>query len=178
MDKLIDMKNKREFGEYNVYTKKERLMIDREIEKLEKNVGGIVSLKDIPAALFIVDARREKTSIREAKRAGVPVTALIDTNSNPELVDYPIPGNDDAIKSIALIVKVVSDAIDAGYKDFAKNKGKKAEVTPEKVEKETKKSLEEEKAEGEEEKAKEAKEKDTPEKIEEEKDSDKKRNII
>jgi small subunit ribosomal protein S2 len=96
------------------------LLIDREIEKLQKNIGGIVNLKGTPGALFVVDARRERTAIREAKIAGVKVVALVDTNSNPEGIDYVIPGNDDAIKSIAVILKAISDAVESGYQEFAK----------------------------------------------------------
>lgn len=118
MDKLVDMMKKRETNGFVDYTKKERLLIDREIEKLQRSVGGLIGLRDIPDVLFIVDAKKEKTSVREAKVANVQTVALIDTNTNPDIVDYPIPGNDDAIKSIALIVKTVADAVEQGYKDY------------------------------------------------------------
>ena len=119
INKLIDLKKKREQGELDMYTKKERLMIDREIEKLEKFVGGLTNLRKIPEAIFVVDSRREKTAVREAAVAKIPVVALIDTNSDPTGIAYPIPGNDDAIKSIACIVKCLSDAIEQGYKVYA-----------------------------------------------------------
>ncbi len=118
MDKLVGLLRKREAGEFNHYTKKERLLIDREIGKLQTAVGGVVLLRGVPAALFVVDARKEKTAIREAVRKGVPIAALVDTNSDPSGVQYVIPGNDDAIKSVALVVKVVADAIEAGYREF------------------------------------------------------------
>jgi small subunit ribosomal protein S2 len=120
IDKLLDLKVKRDNNEFENYTKKERLLIDREIEKLERFVGGITTLKGKPAMLFVVDARREKTAIREANRAEVPVVALIDTNSDPTPIDYVIPGNDDAIRSIALVVKSIADAVESGYAEYAK----------------------------------------------------------
>ncbi|MFZ5425288.1 MAG: 30S ribosomal protein S2 [Patescibacteria group bacterium] len=121
IDRLVDLKRKREAGELKRYTKKERLLIDREIEKLEKSVGGLVALKGQPDVVVVIDVRREKTAVRESNMYKVPVVALVDTNSNPTGVKYVIPGNDDAIKSIAVLVKAISDAIEAGYKDFAKN---------------------------------------------------------
>lgn len=127
IDKLLSLMKRREEGELEKYTKKERLLIDREIENLQKNVGGIVNFKGTLGALFVVDSRRERTAIREAKRAGVPVVALVDTNSDPESIDYVIPGNDDAIKSIALILKVISDAIEEGYKEYVKSSEAKKE---------------------------------------------------
>ncbi|KKS16687.1 MAG: 30S ribosomal protein S2 [candidate division WWE3 bacterium GW2011_GWA1_41_8] len=134
IDKLVGQMKDRESGELEKYTKKERLLIDREIEKQQRNIGGILTLNGDPAAMFVVDARRERTAIREAKRAGVPVVALVDTNSDPGQVDIVIPGNDDAIKSIAMILKVVSTAVEEGYKEFANksqaNKEPEAAVKP------------------------------------------------
>ena len=126
MDKLVDYMKKREEGEFDKYTKKERLLLDRSIDKLERSVGGIVSLQGNPAGVFVVDARREKTAIKEANIAGIPVVALVDTNSDPRSVDYPIPGNDDAIRSIAFIVKVIADAVEAGYAEYAQTAEKEA----------------------------------------------------
>ncbi|OGC49858.1 30S ribosomal protein S2 [candidate division WWE3 bacterium RIFCSPHIGHO2_01_FULL_40_23] len=120
VDKLKDFIRRRDANELSHYTKKERLLIDREIERMTKSIGGILSLNGKPNALFIVDSRKEKTAVREARRMNIPVSALIDTNSDPTFISYPVPGNDDAIRSIALIVKTISDAIEAGYKEFAK----------------------------------------------------------
>src|SRR3989344_773541 len=120
MNKLADFLKKREEGEFEKYTKKERLLLDREIAKLQASVGGIASLQGTPAALFAVDIRREKTAVHEANRFEVPVVALVDTNSDPSDIKYAIPGNDDAMRSIALIVKVIADAVEEGYKDWAK----------------------------------------------------------
>lgn len=127
IDKLLDFLKGREEGTYAKRTKKERLLIDREIEKLEKAYGGIVNMKKEPNVLFVIDPKREKTAIREANRAGIPVISLIDTNANPEGVSYPIPGNDDAIKSASLIVKAIADSIEEGYKEYGKKKDKKEE---------------------------------------------------
>lgn len=119
MKKLAELLRQKEAGELKMYTKKERLLIDREIDKLNRYVGGIASLSDVPAALFIVDAKREKTAIAEAEAAKVDVVALIDTNTNPEGIKHVIPGNDDGIKSVALILKAVGDAVESGYKVYA-----------------------------------------------------------
>jgi small subunit ribosomal protein S2 len=119
MDKLVSHIKQREEGGFQKYTKKERLLIDREIEKLDKYVGGLVSLKGAPHAIVVVDPRKEKTVVREAVKSKIPVVALIDTNSDPTNIAFPIPGNDDAIKSITLILKTIGDAVEAGYKEFA-----------------------------------------------------------
>ena len=135
IDKLLNLIKRREEGDLAQYTKKERLLIDREIEKLQRDIGGIVGMRGAPGAVFVVDVRREKTSIREAKRSGVPVVALVDTNSDPTDIDYAIPGNDDAIKAIALILKVVSSAVEEGYREYAKTEeAKEKEVEGEKQE--------------------------------------------
>jgi len=127
IDKLLNYLKNREDGKFSIYTKKERLLIDREIEKLQASYGGISSLKKTPEVLFVVDPKREKTAIREAKKSGVSVVAIVDTNANPEDIDYPIPGNDDAIKSVALIVRAIADAVEEGYKEFGKSEKEKRE---------------------------------------------------
>lgn len=120
IDKLVSMKKKRDAGEYEMYTKKEQLLIDREIEKLEASVGGLVGLQGLPSALVVIDANKEKTAVSEAKKRDIPVIALVDTDTDPTEIDYPIPGNDDAIKSISLILKVLSNAVELGYEDHKK----------------------------------------------------------
>lgn len=124
IDKLLDYLKGKEEGKFVKRTKKERLLIDREIEKLEKAYGGIISMKKEPNVLFVIDPKREKTAIREANRANIPVISLIDTNASPEGVSYPIPGNDDAIKSVAVVVGAIADAIEEGYKEYGKKKDK------------------------------------------------------
>jgi len=104
-------------GELDKYTKKERLEIDREIEKLDKIVGGVVTMNKIPDVVFVCDIRKEKTAVREAARKNVPIVAMCDTNVNPEIVTYPIPANDDAVKSIELITSLVAEAVKEGKKE-------------------------------------------------------------
>lgn len=94
--------------------KRERLMLDRERIKLDRLLGGVADLSRLPAALFVVDVKREHLAVSEAHRLGIPVIAICDTNSNPEAVEYPIPGNDDAYKSVALITLAIGKAIEEG----------------------------------------------------------------
>jgi small subunit ribosomal protein S2 len=143
IDKLVRMRKKREEGEYEMYTKKEQLLLDREIKKLQSSVGGLVGIKGLPGALVVIDALREKTAVREARRKDIPVVALLDTDTDPTGVDYPIPGNDDAIKSTSLILKTLSNAVEKGYEDFEKSK----KASEEKAEKEAKKKEEKQKQE-------------------------------
>lgn len=102
--------------------KRERLMISREKAKLERVLGGISDLTRLPAALFIVDIKREHIAIKEAQKLNIPVIAMVDTNSNPELVDVPIPSNDDAWKSIQLIIEYITKAVDQGLMERKKDK--------------------------------------------------------
>lgn len=113
---MLDLKEKREKGELKKYTKREQLEYDREIAKLEKFFGGIITLEKQPAVLFVVDSHREEVAVREAVKMGVPVVAMVDTNANPDAIDYVIPANDDAAGSIELIVKRVGEAIAEGKK--------------------------------------------------------------
>ena len=108
-------------GEINAYTKSERLKIRREIEKLNKSIGGIVNLNKLPDALFVVDLTNESTAITEAKKLGIPVIGLADSNVDPEGVEIVIPGNDDAIRSIELIASAIADSC-------LKGSGKREEV--------------------------------------------------
>lgn len=128
LDKLIKYIKDRDEGNFEGRTKKERLLIDREIEKMLAVYGGIISMRSNPDILFVIDPKREKTAVREAKNAGIPTVAIVDTNADPTVVDYAIPGNDDAIKSIALLVKAVADAVEEGYKEFGKSKEQDSET--------------------------------------------------
>ncbi|GHB41157.1 30S ribosomal protein S2 [Mongoliitalea lutea] len=107
---------------YKNLAKKERLMITRQREKLESVLGGIADLTRLPAALFVVDIKREHIAISEAQKLGIPVFALVDTNSNPNEVEFPIPANDDAYKSISLLVKAIGTAIEEGLSERKKDK--------------------------------------------------------
>src|SRR3989344_2516843 len=114
-DTLKELEEGLKTNKFDKYTKKEKLLIARKIEKLETLVGGIRDIRKYPGALVIVDSRRERTAIREAQALNIPVVALIDTNSDPRLVDYAVPGNDDAMKAITMFLAVVSDVIAEGY---------------------------------------------------------------
>ncbi|QIL75897.1 MULTISPECIES: 30S ribosomal protein S2 [Hymenobacter] len=112
IDKMV-----KENTAYAAMAKRERLMMSREREKLERVLGGVADLSRLPAALFVIDVKREHIAVKEAKKLGIPVFAMCDTNSNPELVDFPIPANDDASKSISLIVSAMSKAIEEGLSE-------------------------------------------------------------
>jgi len=100
-----------ESGEFKHYTKKERVILDRELTRLKRLFVGVGDLKNPPDALFVVDITREKSAMREAMAKKLPIYALIDSNANPNLVDFPIPGNDDAVRSISLLTKLFVDYI-------------------------------------------------------------------
>ncbi|MCE7054447.1 30S ribosomal protein S2 [Algoriphagus sp. AGSA1] len=107
---------------YKNLAKKERLMVSRQKDKMEDVLGGIADLSRLPAALFVVDIKREHIAIAEAKKLGIPVFALVDTNSNPNEVDFAIPANDDAFKSVSLLVKAFGAAIEEGLSERKKDK--------------------------------------------------------
>ena len=107
---------------YTNLAKRERLMISREKEKLEKVLGGIADLTRLPAALFVVDIKREHIAVAEANKLNIPVFAIVDTNSDPTAVDFPIPANDDAFKSISLLVKAFGAAVEEGLSERKKDK--------------------------------------------------------
>ena len=107
---------------YKNLAKKERLMVSRQKEKMESVLGGIADLSRLPAALFVVDIKREHIAIAEAQKLGIPVFALVDTNSNPNEVDFPIPANDDAFKSVSLLVKAFGEAIEEGLSERKRDK--------------------------------------------------------
>lgn len=112
--KLTQLKSDRDAGRFDIYTKKERLVIQREIDRLEKIIGGIEGIQKLPDAVYVVDVKHERTAVREAQSVGVPIIAMCDTNVNPSGVAYPIPANDDATKSIQLITDVIADAVAEG----------------------------------------------------------------
>ncbi|MCK5228017.1 MAG: 30S ribosomal protein S2 [Desulfobulbaceae bacterium] len=122
VERLRQIENMKDDGTINKYKKKEALGMEKELEKLERNLGGVKSMRGVPSAIFIVDPRREKIAVDEANRLGIPVIAMIDTNCNPDGIDYLIPGNDDAIRSIRLITSKIADAALEG-----KNKRRDAE---------------------------------------------------
>jgi len=118
INRLKEIEKMKEDGTFQKLTKKEVALLEKELGKLKKNFSGIVMMERMPKAIFIVDTKKEETAVREARRLGIPVIGFIDTNSNPDLVDYPIPGNDDATKSIGLIARLLADSIIEGRKKF------------------------------------------------------------
>lgn len=98
-------------GTYDRLTKKEILMRERELEKLSKVLGGIANMTRLPGALYVVDVKKESIAVAEARRLGIPIFGIVDTNSDPDVIDYPIPANDDAFKSVALITRAIADAV-------------------------------------------------------------------
>jgi small subunit ribosomal protein S2 len=118
INRLKDIETMKEDGTFQRLTKKEGARLDKELDKLNKNFAGIVKMERMPKAIFIVDTKKEETAVREANRLSIPIIGLIDTNSNPDLVDYPIPGNDDATKSIGTIAAIMADAVIEGRKRF------------------------------------------------------------
>lgn len=120
-------------GTYDVLSKREKLQVARQRAKLEKNLGSIVDLTRLPAAMFVVDIVKENIAVREATRLNIPVFAIVDTNSNPNLVDFPIPANDDASKSIDLIVSYMAEAIEEGLSERKLEKDKESTAKDKKV---------------------------------------------
>jgi small subunit ribosomal protein S2 len=114
--KLLDMKAKMTNGEYASNTKKERLLIDREIARLERYFGGISKLEKVPDILVVIDTHKEESAIREANSKQVKVVGIVDSNADPELIDYPIPMNDDAVKAVTYVLDLMKDAILEGKK--------------------------------------------------------------
>jgi len=114
LERLHELRRLRDEGQLELLPAKERMTMVAELEKLETNLGGVDDMKRLPDAVFVVDLKKEQLAIREARRLGLPVVALVDTNCAPDDADYVIPGNDDAIRSCSLIVRVIANAIEAG----------------------------------------------------------------
>ena len=114
IQRLKDIEAMQEDGTFDVLPKKEVIVLKKELEKLQANLGGIKEMEEIPGVLFIVDPKKEYNAIKEAQKLNIPVVGIVDTNCNPELLDYPIPGNDDAIRSVKLITDAMANAIIEG----------------------------------------------------------------
>jgi small subunit ribosomal protein S2 len=117
VDRLTQLKKMQEDGTFDMLPKKEVMKHMGEMEKLEKYLGGVKTMKKLPSALFVVDPRKEHNAIAEARKLGIPVVAIVDTNCDPDEVDYVIPGNDDAIRAIRLISSVMANAISEGKRE-------------------------------------------------------------
>ena len=114
VNRLKQLREMQENGTFDLLPKKEVIKLNLEIVKLEKFLGGIENMQDLPSALFIVDPRKEKIAVLEARKLGIPIVAVVDTNCDPDEVDYVIPGNDDAIRAVKLLVSVVANAVIEG----------------------------------------------------------------
>ena len=111
IDRLAQLKKMQEDGTFDMLPKKEVMKLLGEMEKLEKYLGGVKEMKELPGALFVVDSRKEKNAIAEARKLGIPIVAIVDTNCDPDEIDYVIPGNDDAIRAVKLIAGAMADAV-------------------------------------------------------------------
>ncbi|MFH2019670.1 MAG: 30S ribosomal protein S2 [bacterium] len=120
IDRLSEMREKMEAGDYKIYTKKEQVLLKREIDRLDRMFGGLVSLKKLPDALFVVDPLREDTAVREAMARNIPIVAVCDSNSDPENLYKIIPANDDSLKTVKILVTEVVKAIERGMKERKK----------------------------------------------------------
>lgn len=119
IDRLAQLRKMEEDGTFDLLPKKEVSKLNLEIEKLEKFLGGIKEMKKLPSALFIVDPRKEKIAVAEAKKLGIPIVAIVDTNCDPDEIDYVIPGNDDAIRAVKLLCATMADALIEGRQGSA-----------------------------------------------------------
>lgn len=118
---LKELKKQEAEGEFELRTKKEALNLRRKMEKLERVLGGIMNMKDLPDALFVVDPKKEYIAVEEARKLNIPIVGIVDTNCDPDLIDYPIPANDDAIKAVRLISGLMADAVIQGRDMMAKD---------------------------------------------------------
>ena len=121
--RLKDLESKIETGEINNLTKKEKLNIERSKEKLELNLGGIKNMPGLPDAIFVIDINKESIAVQEAKKLNIPVVAICDTNTDPNNIDFPIPGNDDAVRSISLYCDLFGSAILSGMEEYLAESG-------------------------------------------------------
>lgn len=116
INNLKDLESKKKTGGFQKYTKKEQLGFDKEIEKLNKLIGGIKKMTSLPQAIFLMSVNQDIIAVKEAKKMGIPVVALVDTDTDPTLVDWPIPANDDAASSVKMMVGLIADAINKAKK--------------------------------------------------------------
>ena len=126
-----DLEAQKADGTFEQLTKKEALMRTREMDKLERSIGGIKDMGGLPDVVFVIDVDHERIAIQEANKLGIPVVGIVDTNSNPDGIDYVVPGNDDAIRAIEIYATAVADAVLEGKQVTAADKGEVAEEKPE-----------------------------------------------
>ena len=125
--RLKELERGQEENAFEFFTKKERLLLERERAKLDKYLAGVKDMGRLPGAIFVVDARREIIAVREAARLNIPIIAITDTNADPDLVDYPIPGNDDAIRSVTLIANAIADSIEVARKEVPEDERRRVD---------------------------------------------------
>ncbi len=121
--KMAEYRRMRDSGEFEAMPKKEALLISRELAKLERNLGGIAQMEKLPSLVFILDTKEEHIAVTEANKLGIPIVAVVDTNCDPDIIQYVIPGNDDAIRSGALMCRVIADAVEEGRLIASKRPG-------------------------------------------------------
>ncbi|HEY9558987.1 MAG TPA: 30S ribosomal protein S2, partial [Acidimicrobiales bacterium] len=114
VSKMQEYRRMRASGEFDAMPKKEALLLSRELEKLERNLGGIAKMERLPDAVFILDTKKEHIGVTEANKLGLPIIAVVDTNCDPDIIQYVIPGNDDAIRSGSLMCRIIADAVEEG----------------------------------------------------------------
>ena len=131
IQRLKDLETMEQDGTFDVLPKKEVIILKKEMEKLEKNLGGIKEMDKLPGVIFLVDPKKERIAILEAKKLGIPVVGIVDTNCNPEDLDYPIPGNDDAIRAVKLIADVMANAVIEGKQGESFETAEEQDVTEE-----------------------------------------------
>jgi small subunit ribosomal protein S2 len=134
IERLIELDEKKEDGRWDLLTKKEQSKMDKVYRKLYRNLGGLKNMVEQPGALFVVDSSKEEIAISEAQKLNIPIVAVVDTNGDPENIDYPIPGNDDAVRAIELFVSKIAEAIIEGKKNRIEKElqeAKKEELPPE-----------------------------------------------
>ena len=139
IQRLKDLEAMQEDGTFEVLPKKEVIMLKKEMEKIEKNLGGIKEMNKMPGVMFVVDPKKERIAILEARKLNIPVIGLVDTNCNPEDVDYAIPGNDDAIRAVKLITNVMANAVIEGkqgetFEDVTSEQLEQSEEEPSTIE--------------------------------------------
>ena len=131
IQRLKDLETMSQDGTFDVLPKKEVILLKKEMEKLEKNLGGIKEMEKLPGLIFLVDPKKERIAILEAKKLGIPTVGIVDTNCNPEDLDYPIPGNDDAIRAVKLIADVMANAVIEGKQGESFETAEEQDVTEE-----------------------------------------------
>lgn len=135
VERLIELDEMKEDGRWGLLSKKEQSKLEKVYRKLSKNIGGIKNMLELPGALFIIDSTKEEIAINEARKLNIPIVAVVDTNGDPENIDHPIPGNDDAVRAIELFTSKISEAIIEGKKDRMERElleaKKEEEVSPE-----------------------------------------------